>query len=217
MIYQRGPSPFIYLHIVYEPERILFILYTVGIARQANHDTYAKQSESKCDRGHLLPFAIYSFDRDHARSTNTYTNAVPQARGFNRGSWSQREKVIRENVLPKCQKDYGTLYAITGVTLFAQHGIENINDESRCDYLNGIRIPRAMWTAVCCVNSGGINSMAFVGNNVQNKQQINIKDLSVRELQEFILKDMKNVNPAVEAIELFPKVPKCTEGTAKYN
>ena len=188
----------------------------LGIALQASDDTYNNQG--KYDRGHLLPFGIYSFDENHARSTNTFTNAVPQHSGFNSGLWRDSETTIREDLLTECAGDHADLYAITGVTLFAQYldpNIRNANPQSTYDFLRGIRVPRAMWTAVCCVRLDGtvVSSTAFVGNNVKDQTGVRVRmtELSVINLQAFILRDMQHINPAVNAINLFPGVQNCQQ------
>ena len=72
----------------------------------------------KADKGHLNPVKINSFDQNHAKATFTYSNAVPQYLGWNRGQWQSFEGRIVNHVRTKCAANGGTMYLMTGTSKF---------------------------------------------------------------------------------------------------
>ena len=87
---------------------------------------------------------------------------------------------------------------------------------ARSDCLkNQIRVPRAMWTAYCCLASDGtvVGRYAVVANNRKAKKAIQVTELSVEKLQEFIRKDVEAVGGKAAAVQLFPGKPKCASTT----
>ena len=63
-----------------------------GLRGSATNADYAK---SGYDKGHLVPFEDFAYDCRLAEQTFRFYNAVPQAPGLNRGSWSKWEAVVR--------------------------------------------------------------------------------------------------------------------------
>ena len=168
-------------------------------------------------KGHLLPVGIYSFSMGHAESTFTYTNAVPQYGTFNSGIWCTYEGYIRTYAMNTCAPGDGDLYLITGVTMLARFGDDNVQKELKTtDYLkNKIRVPRSMWTVGCCVASGGnvLGNFAVIGNNLRDKGRVKMTELKVKELEAIILKDVQ-ASPSgssATSIQLFPGNPQCLD------
>ena len=182
-----------------------------SIKLQANDDTYKNQKIY--DKGHLLPVAIYSFDDNYnyAQSTFTYTNAVPQKHLFNIGAWASYEKAVRGYASTTCGKNGGALHVITGVTMLAEYGVGITHPTN----FRGIRVPKAMWTAGCCIVSGGVqlfSNFAVVGNNrgvIKIKEKVT--ELTVQELQDFILEDVKASSSLALGIQLFPGKAQCSD------
>ena len=184
--------------------KTLFTCLEDGVKLQASDEMYEKQK--MYDKGHLLPVGIYSFDKNYAQSTFTYTNAVPQIRLFNRGAWKKYEGEIRE-FAETCGRRGGNLYAITGAAQLAQYNgavmpLKQLKSK--------ICVPQAMWTASCCVTSSGVENYAVVGNNRGSASDITMTEVTVEKLQEFIHKDIKahGDNPAT-SVRLFPGKPEC--------
>lgn len=96
-----------------------FFTYISGLSNQGNDALYYKNAD-KADKGHLNPFKINSFDQNHAKATFTYSNAVPQYLGFNRGQWQIFEGLIVDYVQTKCAKKPtgGKMYLMTGTSNF---------------------------------------------------------------------------------------------------
>ncbi|CAB3984988.1 endonuclease domain-containing 1 -like, partial [Paramuricea clavata] len=186
------------------------------ISLQANDAMFDKQKSFH--KGHLLPVGIYSFSEEHAKSTFTYTNAVPQYSTFNSGIWSNYEGYIRTYAKNKCGPNSGgDLYLITGVTMLARvgdHKVEKIVKTS--DYLkNKIRIPRSMWTVGCCVAAGGevLGNFAVIGNNLKSKIRVQMTELKVKKLEAIILEDVQ-ASPSgssATSIQLFPGKAQCSD------
>ena len=75
--------------------------------------------KSGLDKGHLNPVKINSFAKEYVKSTFTYTNAVPQYPGVNRGQWREYEGYIANYVQSVCAGKYGgTMYLLTGTSDF---------------------------------------------------------------------------------------------------
>lgn len=100
---------------------INFLLtYISGLSNQGNDALYYKNA-AKADKGHLNPVQINSFDQDHAKATFTYSNAVPQYLGFNRGEWKKFEGRIVNYVRTNCAAKTptgGEMYLMTGTSHF---------------------------------------------------------------------------------------------------
>ena len=96
-----------------------FFTYISGLSNQGNDALYYKNAD-KADKGHLNPFKINSFDENHAKATFTYSNAVPQYHGFNRGQWQIFEGRIVDYVQNNCAKrpTGGKMYLMTGTSHF---------------------------------------------------------------------------------------------------
>jgi DNA/RNA endonuclease G (NUC1) len=153
---------------------------------------------------------------EHAESTFTYTNAVPQYGTFNSGIWCTYEGYIRTYAINTCAPGGGDLYLITGVTMLARVGDDNVEKEKKTEYLKKtIRIPRSMWTVGCCVASGGkvLGNFAVIGNNLKSKDRVNMSELKVTDLEAIILKDVKAFpsGSSATSIQLFPGNPQCSD------
>ncbi|XP_068714000.1 nuclease-like isoform X2 [Montipora foliosa] len=185
-----------------------------GITKQANDATY---KGTGYDKGHLVPAQTYSFTDEHMLSTFTYTNAVPQAAGFNRGQWAQYEKKIREYATNRCSPSGGNLYLITGISEVSlkngKSGLEatqNTLDVLQPPGGDAISIPRSMWTAGCCISpsKGALGAIAVIGNNDKVTSNILMSQVQISTLQGFLLTGVKGFGGT--AINLFPANPGCS-------
>ena len=98
----------------------MFFTYIAGLSNQGTDDLYYKNVD-KADKGHLNPVQINSFDQNHVTATFTYSNAVPQYLGFNRGQWKVFEGLIVTYVRNKCaakKPTGGKMYLMTGTSNF---------------------------------------------------------------------------------------------------
>ena len=181
--------------------------------------TYSK--EKIYDRGHLLPADTYSFTDAYMLSTFTYTNAVPQILGFNRGQWAKYEKKIRQYAKNKCSPNGGDLYLITGiseVSLQNDEGgaIQNIPLKVLKPSGDAISIPRSMWTAGCCINStGALGAFALIGNNLKDKKKVFMSQMEMTKLQDVLVIGVKGFGGT--AINLFPANPDCSDPLKRVN
>ena len=83
----------------------------------------------KYERGHLVPVDILRYSDESARATFTYTNCVPQIKGFNRGVWKTYEQKIDKYARRVCSPNGGTLYLITGTSQVKFNGKLNLQGE----------------------------------------------------------------------------------------
>ncbi|XP_029185574.2 uncharacterized protein LOC114953487 isoform X2 [Acropora millepora] len=185
-----------------------------GITKQASDLTYI--DEKIYDKGHLLPAMTYSFSEAYMLSTFTYTNAVPQISGFNRGQWAQYEKRIRQYATRECSPNGGDLYLITGISEVSLHcdgggATQEIPLEVLKPRGDAISIPRSMWTAGCCIapSRGVLGAFAVIGNNVKDKEKVFISQVKMTKLQDFLLIGVKGFGGT--DINLFPANPGCSD------
>ena len=192
-----------------------FMNFHTGITKQANDSTYI--DEKIYDKGHLLPAMTYSFSEAYMRSTFTYTNAVPQISGFNRGQWAQYEKRIRQYATRECSPNGGDLYLITGISEVSLHcdgggATQEIPlQELGAKTAPKVSIPRSMWTAGCCIapSRGVLGAFAVIGNNVKDKKKVFISQVKMTKLQDFLLIGVKGFGGT--DINLFPANPECSD------
>ena len=134
---------------------------------------------------------------------------------FNTGAWKIYETAIRGYAENTCGKNGGTLHVITGVTMLAEYGDGITNSIGLATELKGIRVPKAMWTAGCCIVSGEvqlISNFAVVGNNRGDKTiKDKMTELTVQKLQDFIHEDIKASFPSALSIQLFPGNAQCSD------
>ena len=154
-------------------------------------------------------------------STFTYTNAVPQIAGFNRGVWAQYEKKIREYAKNTCSPNGGDLYLITGISevslQMGMSGLEAIQEIPLEDLKpsGDISIPRSMWTAGCCINSSGaLGAFAVIGNNREDKNKVFMSQVEMTKLQDFLLLGVKGFGG--KAINLFPANAGCSDPGKRF-
>ena len=144
--------------------------------RQGSTKLYQKQPiPGTYDRGHLVPVNILRYSDESARATFTYTNCVPQIKGFNRGVWKTYEQKIDKYARRVCSPNGGTLYLITGTSQVKFNGKLNLQSEiigvhesveqmeefhGNVDEHQKIAIPNSIWTVGCCLN---LNTNQVVG------------------------------------------------------
>ena len=204
---------------VHDPQSKFFLLFfnfPGMITHQASDKAYENQSTYA--RGHLLPKETYSFTDSHLDSTFTYTNAVPQKTKFNSGLWLQYEKKIRNYASQKCGKNGGDLFLITGISEAHikknEHGaLDAVKKNLKFMKPSGdnIAIPRSMWTAGCCIVpfKGAVGAFAVIGNNLYSKTATNMFQVTVPQLEGFLLTGVQGFGGP--AIALFPGNPKCSD------
>ena len=75
-----------------------------------------------------------------------------------------------------------------------------------------------MWTVGCCVSGTTVvDNFAVVGNNRKDKKKVKMTELSVQDLQAFILKDVQ-ASPSgssASSIQLFPGNTPCADNANK--
>ncbi|XP_078372102.1 endonuclease domain-containing 1 protein-like [Oculina patagonica] len=187
-----------------------------GITFQGSGDKYSGQKTYA--KGHLLPAQTYSFTDNHMLSTFTYTNAVPQVKGFNSGVWAQDERNIRNYAKNKCSKEGGDLYLITGISeariqMDTNSGklVANVEALKSFRGKGGIKIPNSMWTAACCVNPATKvvkGAFAVIGNNLKDKKRVLRSLVTVSELEAFLHVGVNGFGGI--SIKLFPGNPGCS-------
>ena len=199
---------------------VCLIDFHTGLAKQASDSTYDPQKTY--DKGHLVPAQTYSFTEPHMNSTFTYTNAVPQNSGFNRGQWALYENNIREYAKSECSPKGGDLYLITGISeVSLQEKAGKLEAIQKIPLKNlgagnapKVSIPGSMWTAGCCIvpSIGAVESFAVIGNNLKTTK---VKSLNMNTLQDFLLIGVKGLGGT--AIKLFPANPGCSDPRKNAN
>ncbi|XP_035624258.1 endonuclease domain-containing 1 protein-like [Oncorhynchus keta] len=152
-------------------------------------------------RGHLFPCS-YAPDDDTMMSTFTLTNAVPQERSFNQGSWKTMEGRVREALVKNC-KDNNKIkaYVVTGAV-----------PSNNIQLNNRVNIPDLMWTAYCCYNSEKDKWMAGAHWG-ENKEKRNTKVLEPHSLADLnvMLNQYYHVDGVVVGdVKVFPD--QCSNG-----
>uniref|UniRef100_A0A7N6AD03 Uncharacterized protein n=1 Tax=Anabas testudineus TaxID=64144 RepID=A0A7N6AD03_ANATE len=122
---------------------------------QASNADY--DNDPQYNRGHLFPFS-YGFETSEKHSTCTLTNAVPQDKSFNSGSWERMESSVKSFLKKYCinNNDIIEAYIVTGAK------------PSKDKMLNGrVNIPSVLWSAFCCYSKNENNWLASAhwGNN----------------------------------------------------
>ena len=169
--------------------------------RQGSDDLY-KGVGKIFHKGHLNPVHINSYDANKMADTFTYANAVPQYAGFNVGAWRVFEMKIADYAKTKCAPYGGDMYVLTGTSRFhiRPPGTMPLKRTSSVVYdlvlgVEKIEIPNSMWTAFCCVFPGlRAESFAVIGNNVEDTTKINIQEISVSDLEDFLSLNNKHVS-----------------------
>jgi len=173
------------------------------------------------DKGHLNPSFINSFDIGHMVATFTYSNAVPQyGRSYNRASWKNYEARIAEYVKGFCAAKGGTMYLLTGTSVFhLKVGVDPPTQEAvaMVEYFPGamdqnrIVRPNSLWTAGCCVwmdktGKREAESIAVMGNNDSDKGKVGTTSMNLVDLERLLVDQS---SAAAGPANLFPSVPEC--------
>ena len=108
---------------------------------QAVNSNYYKNGMN-LDRGHLSPDNINNQDREKQLGTYTLTNVAPQYASFNRGTWRVIECITTQTILNWAPKE--PVYIMTGT-----HSVTYDRKTRRLLTMNGVRIPKYFWKAVC--------------------------------------------------------------------
>ena len=198
------------------------ILSRSGI-HQGSTKLYQKQPiPVTYDRGHLVPVNILRYSDESARATFTYTNCVPQVKGFNRGVWKKYEQKIDKYARRVCSPNGGTLYLITGTSSVQfDEELDNQGEKKitalakpqqlfhdNVDAKKKIAIPNSMWTVGCCLNLNTnqvVGAFGVIGDNSLGKKLLNEFIMS-RETVADVEWALKSEDPK---IELFPNGKDC--------
>lgn len=170
--------------------------------------------KSGYDKGHLFASKTAYFEKASAISTFTYTNAVPQRPGFNRGQWKSYENKIRGFGI-KCTGAplNGVLYLITGLSFVDIQGDPPQANPAPIQLLSTIVIPNSMWTAGMCVSQdGSALSFAVIGNDVQIKSEMLTQEVTLAQLEAFLQIDVGyhglKRSQVQTSVNLFPGIAK---------
>ncbi|XP_018607234.1 endonuclease domain-containing 1 protein-like [Scleropages formosus] len=144
------------------------------------------------ERGQLNPDEHHNSPDDKA-ATYSLTNVVPEASGFRTGPWQEYEDNIRRRLNNYCS---GVSYVVTGITV-----------SGRMIWQDGkprLAVPTLLWSAYCCPGydhnapSDVHYMLPAYAAYIENMKSIHgVKELSVRELQDF-LKDVTFVDKSFQ-------------------
>lgn len=184
------------------------------------------KQQGSITNGHLNPNALNSFDRNFMRATYTLTNAAPTFDVMNELVWAQYEQRIRQYAKCPCGSVRGgTLYLLTGTSNYgikkdiADKVVQDTTSEKmfqtqsiKIDNINEVKlqIPRAFWTAGCCVwnevkkdfglywENRRAESFAVMCNNQKEGDKVLLTEMSVAELELLL------TEPQKPRVNLFP-------------
>ncbi|XP_067456391.1 endonuclease domain-containing 1 protein-like isoform X3 [Thunnus thynnus] len=138
--------------------------------RQAVNEDYTGTARVY-DKGHLLPVK-HRNSQSCAVATFTLTNAAPQHKTFNRGTWRVKEAEVADTLTTDCLNRGFHAHIVTGVV----PGNTNINRR--------VNVPRYFWSAYCCRDNNNRPKLsgAFYGKNDQTNRvtSISIASLDAR-------------------------------------
>ncbi|XP_045569293.1 uncharacterized protein PFC0810c-like [Salmo salar] len=154
-----------------------------GEMKQSEHRSFKHQAMNadyyknnmNMDRGHLFPcsYAPYNATKN---STFTLTNAVPQARSFNRRSWKRMECRVRKYIVENSTDNNNKIkaYVVTGAVPSNNNTLNN-----------RVNIPDLMWTAYCCYNNNLKQwvAQAHWSKNVQDTKGKTLKPITLGALE----------------------------------
>ena len=100
--------------------------------QQTSTDSYQKYTDSRYDRGHLVPANHVDNSAEAIRQSNYMTNILPQASNMNRGAWLQTEEIA------ECYRDIEPVTVIGGVIWGDKPGTEFVAS-------HGTKTPDAFW------------------------------------------------------------------------
>jgi endonuclease G len=100
--------------------------------QQRSTDSYQKHTETRFDRGHLVPANHVDNSTEAIRQSNFMTNILPQASNMNRGAWLRTEEIA------ECYRDIEPVTVIGG-PIWGDHPRNDFVDS------HGVATPRAFW------------------------------------------------------------------------
>lgn len=130
----------------------------------ATPDDYRR---SGYDRGHLVPAADMSFDKQALAETFFMSNISPQNRAFNQGIWRELEEAARNWV-----KDKGHLYIACG-PVFSKDPIDVIGRDNR------VSVPAAFFKVFFFEQGDASEAVGFIIPNEMSDQPLSAYALSV--------------------------------------
>lgn len=108
------------------------------------------------DRGHLVPAADMSFNKQSLDESFYYSNISPQEAGFNRGIWKKLETTVRNFA-----KNLGSVYIVTGPIL--KSGLLAIGE-------NQVSVPDKFYKAILYLSDTLITGIAFILPNQKSSK-----------------------------------------------
>lgn len=152
---------------------------SLGYQNQASEWDYHCNTQD-VNKGHIFP-KCHTHDDSDANSTFTLTNAVPQVRSFNRGSWCKMENTVKMLMDNNCHdsNNLTRAYVVTG----AVPSVGNL-------LKNRVNIPSLMWTAFCCYGASKQSWMSVAHWGLNEQEDDKTKTILSRSLVE--LYDMLN-------------------------
>eukprot|EP00063_Salmo_salar_P068184 XP_014043019.1 PREDICTED: endonuclease domain-containing 1 protein-like [Salmo salar] len=165
-----------------------------------NQDYDIDGNNKKVNKGHMFPKA-FAHQPVNQNSTFTLTNAVPQVKTFNEGSWGTMECKVRKILLKQCLDNTGKpkAYVVTGAV------------PSKSNTLNNrVNIPDLMWTAYCCYNNK-MKKWIAQAHWSENEEEPNKKVLNPHTLAD-LYNMLKQHYPGGD-IQVFPE--QCPKGSSQ--
>lgn len=143
--------------------------------RQPNREDY--KNDAQWDRGHMAPKADMKWSVQAYEESYFLSNVCPQNRSFNSGSWASTEKFSR-----RIAHRYGSAYIVCGpIVTTNQYG--TLGEPK-------IVIPDAFYKAILVKKGQSYSAIAFVMQNIPEKQSIKCCSMSVDNLEQMIGRDL---------------------------
>ncbi|GAB2773301.1 hypothetical protein GCM10027275_15320 [Rhabdobacter roseus] len=142
----------------------------------------ADYTRSGYDRGHLAPAADFKNSSQAMKESFYMSNVSPQDPAFNRGVWSELEKLVRAWAYK-----YDKIYVVTGPVL--KPGLQEIGR------LNRVAVPEQFYKVVLYVNPPYVKGIAFLMKNEGSDLPLHKFVVSIDEVER------------LTGIDFFPRLP----------
>ena len=142
----------------------------------------ADYTRSGYDRGHLAPAGDFKNSAVAMKESFYMSNISPQDPAFNRGVWSELEKLVRAWAYK-----YEKVYVVTGPVL--KPGLKKIGR------INQVAVPEQFYKVVLYVNPPYVKGIAFLMNNEGSNLPLHKFVVSIDEVER------------LTGIDFFPRLP----------
>lgn len=141
------------------------------IANDHQYKTWNKQNpERQRDRGHINPFAAFTFSEDAALESMYYSNTAPQSKYFNEHQWQRVEAYILQlSKGNKMARPVDSIHVWTGILISADHP-KKMNDVFEPDYY---------WKVISYKKQDRLIYEAWLGLNDDSNRDTNPNSISV--------------------------------------